>query len=160
MPATGLVPPARTFVAVLAIVPVAHIPPNRAVPILATPCAISSIFERWRRPVIPSATTAERSDSIAPRKAIVAASGIRDTKRSIEIVGRFGMGSVFGMPPKRVPIVSTLNPKGAMIKVRSEANPIAIKKPGQCGFVFRNTRITAIENRLTRMAAGDIVPNA
>ena len=31
----------------------------------ATPCATSSMFERWRPPIMPSATTAESSDSTA-----------------------------------------------------------------------------------------------
>ena len=59
MPAMGPWAPARTLVAVRAIVPVTQIPPNSAEPTLATPWATSSQFERWRRPVMPSATTAE-----------------------------------------------------------------------------------------------------
>ena len=35
---------------------------------LATPCATSSQFERCRRPVMPSATTADSSDSMAPSR--------------------------------------------------------------------------------------------
>ena len=66
MPATGPCAPARTLVAVRAIVPVTQKPPKSAEPTLATPCATSSQFERCRRPVMPSATTAESSDSIAP----------------------------------------------------------------------------------------------
>ena len=69
MPATGPRAPARTLVAVRAIVPVTQMPPNRAEPILATPWATSSQLERWRRPVMPSATTAESSDSMAPSSA-------------------------------------------------------------------------------------------
>jgi hypothetical protein len=59
MPDTGLMAPARTLVAVRAIVPVTLIPPNRAEITLARPWAISSMFERCLRPVIPSATLAD-----------------------------------------------------------------------------------------------------
>ena len=59
MPATGPRAPARTLVAVRAIVPVAQMPPNSAEAIFATPWATSSQLERWRRPVMPSATTAK-----------------------------------------------------------------------------------------------------
>ncbi len=52
----------RTLVAVRAIVPVTQMPPNSAEPMLAKPCATSSQLERCRRPVMPSATTADSSD--------------------------------------------------------------------------------------------------
>jgi hypothetical protein len=44
-----------------------------------------------------------------------------------------------------------------MINVRSEAKPIAIKNPGQCGFAFRKIKITAIEKALMQTAVGDMV---
>ena len=75
MPATGPCAPARTLVAVRAMVPVTQKPPKSAEPTLAMPCATSSMFERCRRPVMPSATTAESSDSIAPSSAKLKASG-------------------------------------------------------------------------------------
>ncbi len=59
MPEIGPCAPARTLVAVRAMVPVTQIPPNSAEPILAMPCATSSQFDRCRRPVMPSATTAD-----------------------------------------------------------------------------------------------------
>ncbi len=59
IPATGPCAPARTLVAVRAIVPVTQNPPNSAEPRLAAPCATSSQFERCRRPVMPSATLAQ-----------------------------------------------------------------------------------------------------
>lgn len=46
MPDTGLVPPARTFVAVRAMVPVTQMPPKSAEPMLAMPWPISSTLER------------------------------------------------------------------------------------------------------------------
>ena len=60
---------------VLAIAPVAGIPPKNGVIIFATPCAISSEFELCFAPVTPSATVAESSDSIAHKMAIVNADG-------------------------------------------------------------------------------------
>ena len=67
MPATGVRPPFLTFVAVRAIAPVAGMPPNSGDTMLATPCATSSMLERCLPPIMPSATTAESSDSI-PRQ--------------------------------------------------------------------------------------------
>jgi hypothetical protein len=46
MPETGLSAPARTLVAVRAIVPVTQSPPKQADAILAMPCATSSQLER------------------------------------------------------------------------------------------------------------------
>ncbi len=65
MPATGVRPPFLTLVAVRAMAPVAGMPPNSGEAMLATPCATSSMLERCRPPIIPSATTADSSDSIA-----------------------------------------------------------------------------------------------
>ena len=70
MPEIGPTAPDRMLVAVRAMVPVTGIPPNRIEPILAV-----SQFERCLRPDMPSATTAESNDSIAPRSAMAAASG-------------------------------------------------------------------------------------
>ena len=75
MPDTGPCAPARTLVAVRAMVPVTQKPPKSPEPTLATPCATSSVFERCRRPVMPSATTAESSDSIEPSSAKLKALG-------------------------------------------------------------------------------------
>ena len=61
--------------AVLAIAPVAGIPPKSAEPTLPIPCATSSAFELCFEFIIPSATTHESKDSIAARTAIVNASG-------------------------------------------------------------------------------------
>ena len=77
MPATGVRPPFLTFVAVRAMAPVAGMPPKIGDAMFATPCATSSMFERWRPPIMPSATTAESSDSIAASSAIVKAGPIR-----------------------------------------------------------------------------------
>ena len=66
MPATGEVAPLRTLVAVRASTPVTGMHPKKGTVKLARPCAISSWFESCRSSIMPSATTAESSDSIAP----------------------------------------------------------------------------------------------
>ena len=107
MPETGPCAPARTLVAVRAMVPVTQMPPNSAEAMLATPCATSSQLERCRRPVMPSATTADSSDSMAPSSAKATASG--STAASLlqaERPARPASGRLRGMPPKRLPIVA------------------------------------------------------
>ena len=69
-PASGLVAPLRMLVAVRAMAPVAAKPPNSGAMMLAAPWPMSSWFESWRAPVMPSATTAVSSDSMAPNKAM------------------------------------------------------------------------------------------
>ena len=66
------------FAAVLAIAPVAGIPPKSAEPILPAPCAISSMFDLWCELIILSATTQDKRDSIAARIAIVKPSPATD----------------------------------------------------------------------------------
>ena len=107
IPATGVRPPFFTLVAVRAIAPVAGIPPNSGDAMFATPCATSSMFERWRPPIMPSATTAERSDSIAPSSAIVNAGAMSPGSCCTVIAGSLGRRSVASMAPNRVPMVST-----------------------------------------------------
>lgn len=53
-----------------------RIPPNKAEAILPAPCATSSMSERCFPLIIPSATTQERSDSMAASTAMVNAFGI------------------------------------------------------------------------------------
>ena len=59
MPATGVFPPLLMFAMVRAMAPVAGIPPNSGVAMLATPCAISSVLESCLSPITPSATVAD-----------------------------------------------------------------------------------------------------
>ena len=107
IPATGVRPPFFTLVAVRAIAPVAGMPPNSGDAMLATPCATSSMFERWRPPIIPSATTAERRDSTAPSSAIVNAAPIRPGICRKVTAGSEGAGSTALITPNRLPMVST-----------------------------------------------------
>ena len=107
MPASGLVAPLRTFVAVRAIAPVAAKPPNTGASTFATPCPISSWFGLCRVPVMPSATTAVSSDSMAPSSAIANAGPTSWMTSVNPISGHWSEGSVRGMPPNAVPIVAT-----------------------------------------------------
>ena len=58
--------PERMFVAVRAIAPVAGMPPKNGVTTLAMPSASSSASGSWRVPAMPSAITADSSDSMPP----------------------------------------------------------------------------------------------
>ena len=49
--------------------------PKKPLKIFAAPWPISSVFDLWCEPVIPSATTAESRDSIPASSAIVMAAG-------------------------------------------------------------------------------------
>ena len=75
IPAIGVFPPFLILAAVLAIAPVAGIPPNKADAIFPAPCATSSISERCFPLIIPSATTQESNDSMAANTAMVSAFG-------------------------------------------------------------------------------------
>ena len=72
MPATGDTAPARMFVTVRAMVPVAGMPPKNGTAKFATPCAMSSWFGSCLGVSLSwSATRAQSSDSIAPSSAMV-----------------------------------------------------------------------------------------
>src|SRR5690625_2884845 len=84
-----LTAPALIFVAVLAIAPVAGIPPRRGVITLAIPCPTNSLLELCLLPVIPSETTADNNDSIPPGIAITNAGCQRYLILSKLICGNF-----------------------------------------------------------------------
>ncbi len=65
------------------------------------------MLERWRLPIIPSATTAERSDSTAASMAIVKAGPTSAVTVANEMSGMTGCGIPALIDPKRLPIVST-----------------------------------------------------
>ena len=102
IPDTGPRDPARTLVAVRAMVPVTQNPPNKGVTTLATPCAISSALGRCRRPDIPSATTADNRLSIAPRSVNDSAQGSAACTASSPKSGKAGAGGLRGKSPKRL----------------------------------------------------------
>ena len=106
-PAMGEWAPLRMLVTVRAMVPVTAMPPNSGVAKLAMPWAISSWLGSWRSWVMPSATRAHSSDSMAPRKATASVGPSRFWADSQSKLGSTGAGRLCGMPPKRLPMVST-----------------------------------------------------
>ena len=152
MPETGVLPPLLMLAVVRAIAPVAGMPPKRIEPTLATPWAISSQSDLWRLPVMPSATTAESSDSIAASRAIVRAEGI-NSRTSLRLKGgKWGVGSEPGMPPNLLPMVATdckLNSQ-----TTSEAATTATIMPGTRGTVLRSSKISATLPMPTQAVAG------
>ena len=112
IPAIGVRPPLLIFVIVRAIAPVAGIPPKRGEARLATPWAISSVFESWWSPITPSATVADKRLSMAPNMAMVIAgdtsclivshviSGTWALGSSLEIENLSPMVSMLPIPPK------------------------------------------------------------
>ena len=126
IPATGVLPPFFTLAAVLAIAPVAGIPPKSADIKFPTPWATNSAFDLCLLPVIPSDTTADNSDSIAANIAIVNAGKIISLISENEIVGIVKLGSP-ALIVYRSPIVLTGNLK---IATKNVVTSIAIKEPG------------------------------
>ena len=142
IPATGVRPPLLMFVIVLAIAPVAGIPPKIGVTIFATPSAINSVFELWWSLIIPSATVAESNDSIAPSAAIVTATGNRFLMASQLSAGISAFGSCELME-KRSPIVSILSMPRKLFKHHTPmvTSIIATNEPG---IFFEILGVTAI----------------
>src|SRR6185369_7581015 len=106
---------------------------------------------------MPSATTADSSDSTPARKAIVKAEGSNSLNCDQWIDGRCGVGKLAAIPPKREPMVSTgrLNSATAI-----EAVSTAIKKPGNLGANLRNPTISASAIRVIANVAGSMLPRA
>ncbi len=98
---------------------------------------------------MPSATTAESSDSIAASSANATASGSTACAFSSEKAGSAGHGNSRGMPPKRLPMVSTGNDSA---QVTTAAHATAINRPGQVGRNFRNRAMMAMLAAETAMA--------
>ncbi len=141
MPDTGPRAPARTLVAVRAMVPVTQMPPKIALAILAAPCATSSQLERCRAPLMLSATTAESRLSMAPSSVKLSAAGRSCMMRAGLRSGRCGAGSVRAMPPNLVPIVSTGRCSSA---AATDASATAMRKLGQCGRQMRQATMIAM----------------
>ncbi|CEG09269.1 hypothetical protein BN961_02694 [Afipia felis] len=104
---------------------------------------------------MPSATTADSSDSIEPSSAKAMASGSTACIFCSENTGRLGAGIDSGIPPKREPMVSTDNPRSDAASV-AITTPIRI--PGQLGRRVRNTTITTMVPPASTTADGLIVP--
>ena len=127
-PAIGALPPLRMLVAVRAIAPVAAMPPNSGETMLAIPCPTSSWLASCFVPAMPSATTADSSDSIAPSIAIVKAEGSSSITSSKPIDGTENAGSERGMAPKVDSIVAM--PGSSKASVTAVAATIASSGPG------------------------------
>ena len=106
---------------------------------------------------MPSATTAESSDSIEPSSVKDSAAGSTAMIRSSDSSGRRGMGSDDGMPPNFVPMVAIGRSRSA---VTNAAAPTAISMPGQCGRTRRRPTITAMVPSDSATAAGVMVARA
>ena len=74
---------------------------------------------------------------MAPSKAKAIASGRTARAFSSENGGQAGQGNCRGMPPKRVPMVSTGNDSA---QAAMAATTTAIRMPGQFGRSFRSRR--------------------
>jgi hypothetical protein len=90
---------------------------------------------------MPSATTADSNDSMAPSNANAIASGNTARAFSSENSGHAGQGNCRGMPPKRVPTVSTGSDNA---HVANAATTTAIRMPGQAGRSFRRKMMIAM----------------
>ena len=119
MPASGDAAPERTLVVVRAMVPVAGMPPKNGVMKLATPCAINSWLGSWRSSIMPSATRAHSSDSIAHSSAMVTVGATRLRADSQLKAGTWNAGSPVGRPPNLEAMVSTGRPVVATTMVAS-----------------------------------------
>ena len=155
MPATGVCAPDRMLVAVRAMAPVAGSPPNSGEAMLATPWAISSTFGLCRSPVMRSATTADMSDSMAPSIATVRAGEMSCRIRSGRNAGRCTLGSPPGIPPNRLPIVST----GRLARVATIVPPSSAISVGGTRGANRTTAImVSSDTDASAVAAGEKDP--
>ena len=142
MPASGLLPPLRMLVAVRAIAPVAAKPPNIGAAMLAMPWPISSWFESCLVPAMPSATTADSSDSIAPSMAMAKAGPISSSACASVMLGSVKLGNPSGMPPNALPMVVT--PLNWKIDWMTVAATIPTSGPGtRCRPRMRLEKITS-----------------
>ena len=155
MPATGVCPPERMLVTVRAMAPVAGMPPNSTDAMLAAPWAVSSTLELCLSPVMPSATTHESSDSMPASRAMVMASGNSSRTRAKVNVGQTKLGSSRGMPPNRLPMVSTCNPSAHTAR---EATATPTTGAGMRGMNRRVARMHASANPATHSVVGLMVP--
>jgi len=140
MPETGVLAPERMFVAVRAMAPVAGIPPNSGDTIFAMPCAANSMFELWRSPLIPSATTADSRLSTAASRATVNAEGNKGRICAAWKDGRENCGNPCGIPPNLLPIVSTGRWKTATAQVAMRS---ARMEPGMRFVSFGQNKMIA-----------------
>ena len=90
MHAIGVLPPFLAFAAVRAMAPVAGIPPKRTDAMLPAPWATSSILELCLEFTILSATTQDKSDSMAAKIAIDGQKSLLDKYKNDAAYGKMG----------------------------------------------------------------------
>ena len=142
IPAIGVRPPLLILVMVRAMAPVAGIPPTSGDTRLAIPWPISSWFELCLSPMIPSATVAESSDSIAPSMAMVMAGDIRLWMVSQVIPGTATSGSSELML-NRSPIVAMLSMPAYFFR-RKTMTVISTMAMSEPGIFFENFGVMAM----------------
>ena len=154
IPAMGVRPPFFTLAAVLAMAPVAGIPPNNAEVMLPAPWAINSMLERCLLFTMLSATTQESRDSIAARIAMVKASGrtfctVFRLKDGREIVGSLLEISY------RSPMVFTFILSSATMALPTSTaiseGGIFLQKPGRYCHTIRISRLITPTRRACRL---------
>src|SRR5258708_21003446 len=145
----GAPPPFFTLVAGRAIAHVAGMQPKMEEKTFAVPCATNSILDLWLPPLMPSATTADKRDSMPPSKAMAKAGRSRFFIVSKSNRGIVGAGKEDGMFPNRLPMVSTgrCRPIAAIVVTR-----MAISEPGILCVTFGQRTITMIVTRESRTA--------
>ena len=106
--------PALKLAAERAIAAVAEMPPKKGVTKLPMPCPNNSLLALWRFPVMPSNTTAHKSDSIAPNMAIANAAGSK-SRNNCQLIcklsplapacnqGHSNCGNTEGIPDCKLP---------------------------------------------------------
>lgn len=100
---------------------------------------------------MPSATTADNSDSIAASSANEIASRSTAFALASENAGSAGDGNSRGKPPKRLPMVSIGSDSAA---VAMAASTTAIRMPGQDGCQRRKPAMMAMLTKATASADG------
>ncbi|MNE94818.1 hypothetical protein D3C80_1928290 [compost metagenome] len=108
-------------------------------------------MERWRPPVIPSATTADSNDSTPARKAMVNELGRSSQVRSNGMCGTSNVGRDVARLPNRVPMDSTGSAKAVEARVQMTS---AIRNPGQFGQPRRAVTMMAMATSASDAAAG------
>ena len=104
-----------------------------------------------------SATTADSNDSMAPSSANAMASGSTAMTLTSVTDGNDGHGNDCGMPPKRVPMVSTGSDSSA---AATAVTMTAISMPGHVGRSFRKVAMIAMVTIDIATAAPLAVPAA
>ncbi len=125
---------------------------------LARPWPISSWFELCRVPAMPSATTADSSDSMAPSMAMVKADGSRATSRSMLTAGSTKRGRPTGISPNVLPMVATVGKANmawtAVAATSAITGPGTRRSPGTRGPNTMSSRLDNASAAVTGSSCG------